>query len=60
MIEFQFLIQECFCFLHHSGLYTMQEPSYLGKVTLVSVWYWPKQQLEYAKILSSCEPTKNQ
>ena len=23
----------------HSGLYTMQEPSYIGKITLVSVWF---------------------
>ena len=23
----------------HSGLYTVQEPAYLGKMTLASVWY---------------------
>ena len=39
MINFQFLISECFCVMYHWGLYTMQEPLYLGKITLVSIWY---------------------
>ena len=27
-----------FCFQYHSGLYTMQEPSYLCKNALLSIW----------------------
>ena len=27
-----------FCFRLHSGLYTMQEPSYLGSIVLSSIW----------------------
>lgn len=27
------------CFWHHSSLYTLQEPSYLSKIFLVSMWF---------------------
>ena len=28
-----------YCFLYHSGLYTMQEPSCIDKITLVPIWF---------------------
>ena len=28
-----------FCFQYHSGLYTMQEPSYLGRIAEISIWF---------------------
>ena len=41
--EFTFLTSIGICqhlfFLYHSSMYTMQEFSYLGRITLVSIWF---------------------
>ena len=29
---------QCFCFCYHLGLHTMQKPSYVAKIALVSIW----------------------
>ena len=30
---------EYICFWYHTALYTIQKPSYIGKTTLLSIWY---------------------
>lgn len=44
-----------YCIRYHSGLYTMQGPSYLGKTTLVSIWFimiLTHANMTFKKILS--------
>ena len=52
-----------FSFQYYSGLYTMQEPSYLGEITLEWIrlgWYWPKERLGYKRFSHLDIPTKDQ